>query len=68
LLDLGVLMRLAGILDGERMQLQLLADPMQKIVARLEQADPDDMSGAPGPGTGFIDRNVGDVFAVGIDA
>ena len=61
-------MRLAGILDGERMQVELLAHPMQKIVAQFEQTDPGDMPGTFGPGTDFIDRDVGDVLAIGIDA
>ncbi len=59
LLDLRLLMGLGGILDGQRMQLQLSLDALEQFVAGLEQADPDDMTRAGRPGAGLFDRNVG---------
>src|SRR6478752_2105762 len=68
LLDLGVLVRLAGILDGEIVQAKLRLHARQQLRAGLEQADPDDMAWAPRPLTGFVDRDLFDAAAVGIDA
>ena len=36
LFELGILMRLAGILDGERMKIELCLDPLEKLVFGLE--------------------------------
>src|SRR5258707_63451 len=58
LLELGLLMSLAGILDRKRVQIELLLNAIQKIGAGLEQADPNDMTGAVSPGTGLLDCNV----------
>ena len=45
LLDLGVLVRLAGVLDGEIVQAELRLHARQQLRAGLEQADPDHMTG-----------------------
>jgi hypothetical protein len=44
LLDLRMLVRLAGILDGEIVQAKLRLHARQQLGAGLEQADPDDMA------------------------
>jgi hypothetical protein len=58
LLDLGPLMRLAGILDGKVVQTELSLDLSQERVARLQKADPHHMVGPPRPlaGLGNGDR------------
>ncbi len=61
-------MRLAGILDGERMQVELRLHAAEQILARLEQADPYHVAGARHPGAGLIDGDVRHAFAVGVDA
>ena len=68
LLDLRVLVRLAGILDGKIMQAELCLHPRQQLGAGLEQADPDDMACLLRPPAGLVDRNLFDPAAVGIDA
>ena len=68
LLELGVLVGLAGVLDGERMQIELRLHPRQQLEARLVQADPDDVAKPPRPFAGVLDRDVGDAPAAGIDA
>ena len=66
LLDLRTLMRLAGILDGQLMQAELRLDPRQQLVARLEQADPDDVARLFRPLAGFVDGDVGNAPTAGI--
>jgi hypothetical protein len=44
LLDFRMLVRLAGILDGEIVQTKLRLHARQQFGAGLEQADPDDMA------------------------
>ena len=44
-------MGLGGILDGQRMQIELPLNPLQKIVTGLDQTDPDDMTGPLRPFT-----------------
>jgi hypothetical protein len=68
LLQLGVLMGLGGILDGQGMQIELPLHPLQKIVTGLEQADPDEMTGPFRPLTSLFDCDVGDFPAVGINS
>ena len=68
LFDLGLLMRLAGILDRKRMQIELLLDPLQQVRTGLVESDPDDVVGTFGPGAGLVDRNVGDALALHVDA
>ena len=68
MLDLGVLVRLAGVLDGELMQVELRLHAPQELVAGFEEADPDDMAGSLRPVAGLVDRDVGDALAAGIDA
>src|SRR5687768_10896484 len=67
-LQLGPLVRLAGILDRQRVQSELLLHLRELVVARLEQADPDDMAFAPRPFARFADRDLADAAAMGIDA
>jgi hypothetical protein len=68
LLQLRALMRLAGILDGERMQAELRLHAAEQILARLKQADPYHVAGAHYPGAGLVDGNVRHAFAIGVDA
>jgi hypothetical protein len=67
LLKLGMLMGLAGILDGQRMQIELLLRALQKLVAGFEQADPDDMTGPFRPIAGLLDCDIADLPAAGIN-
>ena len=57
---LGLLVRLAGILDRKRVQIELHLNTMQEIGIGFEQSDPDDMAGALRPSACFVDRNVSD--------
>ena len=59
LLELGPLMGLEGILDGEFMQAELPLDLPQKIQAGLVQADPDHVPGLARPVSRLLDGNVG---------
>ena len=68
LLQLGVLMGLGGILDGQGMQIELSLHPLQKIVTGLDQTDPDDMTGSFRPLTSLLDRDVGDSPTPGINS
>src|SRR6516165_3581576 len=68
LLKLRVLMRLGGILDGQRMQIELPLHPFQKTFTGLEQADPDDMIGPLRPLTSLFDQNVGNLPAAGVNS
>ena len=60
LLELGMLMRLAGILDGQVSADRTALHPLQKLVAGLEQADPDDMTGPLRPLARLFDRYICD--------
>ena len=68
LLDLRMLVRLAGILDGEIVQAELRLHARQQFGAGLEQADPDHVTRPPRPLAGLIDRDLLDPAAIGIDA
>ena len=48
-LQLGPLVGLAGILDGQGVEAELALDDAQLLFGRLQQADPDDMALASGP-------------------
>ena len=64
LLELGLLMSLAGILDRKRVQIELLLNAIQQIWAGLEQADPNDMTGAVSSSAGLLDGDVCDAPSV----
>jgi hypothetical protein len=49
-LELGALVRLGRVLQGQCVQTELLADDGQLAIVRLEQADPDEPLAALGPG------------------
>src|SRR5262245_60288427 len=68
LLDLGVLMCLAGILDGQIMQAELRLHALQEIGARLPQTDPHDVPWPLRPFACFLDGNIFDAAPAGIDA
>ena len=53
-------MGLAGILDGQRMKVELGLHASQQLGAGLEQADPDDMAVLLRPFAGFVDGDVCD--------
>jgi hypothetical protein len=67
-LDLGILMRLLGILDGERMQIELPLNPVQKLTAGLEEADPRDIARFLPPLAGLVHVDIGNTPALGINA
>ena len=68
LLDLGILVRLAGVLDGELMQVQLRLHASQQANRGLTQADPDDAAVLARPGAGLFDRDVAQAAALRVDA
>ena len=68
LLQLGVLMGLSGVFDGQRMKIELGLDAPQQRLAGFEQTDPDDMTVLPGPPAGVVDGNIGYAAAERIDA
>lgn len=68
LLKLGPLMRVGGVLDSERVQVELLLHAAQQRGLRLEQADPDDMVVLARPFAGFRHRDIGDAHPMDIDA
>src|SRR5262245_8596297 len=68
LLDLGMLMRLAGILDRQIMQGELCLYALQEIRARLPQSDPYDVAWPLRPFARFLDRNIFDAASAGIHA
>src|SRR5262249_6883227 len=68
LLDLGVLMSLGGILDGQIMQVELRLHALQQISARLQQADPHDMSWPLRPFARFLDGDIFDSTSAGVNA
>ena len=47
-LELGPLVGVEGVLDGQRVQAELLLDGRQLLLARLVQADPDEVAGLGG--------------------
>ncbi|MCY1552589.1 hypothetical protein D9M68_889960 [compost metagenome] len=55
LLELGALMGLAGILDGEVVQTELHLYAGEQFGAGFEQANPHHVAGALGPGAGLVD-------------
>ena len=68
LLDLGILVRLAGVLDGELVQVQLRLHATQQVERGLAQADPDDAAVLARPGAGLFDRDVAKPAALRVDA
>ena len=68
LLDLGMLVRLAGVFDGEGMQIELRLHPGQQVMTRFEQPDPNDMARPLRPCAGLFDGDVRHPLAVGVDA
>src|SRR5207244_2278725 len=68
LLDLGVLMRLAGILDCQIMQAELRLHALQEIGARLPQTNPHDVIWPLRPFARFLDGNIFDAAPAGINA
>ena len=68
LLQLGILVGVGGILNGQWMQIKLPLHPLQKIVTGLDQTDPDDMTGSFRPLTSLLDCDVGDFPAPGINS
>ena len=68
LLEFRILMRLAGILDRERMQVELRLHAPQQFVRGLEQADPHHVARPLRPGASLLDREVGDPLAAHIGA
>ena len=63
LLQLGMLVGVGGILNGQWMQIELPLHPLQKIGIRLHQTEPDDMTGSFRPLTSLLNCNVGDFLA-----
>jgi hypothetical protein len=68
LLKLGPLMGLAGVLDGERVQVELSLHLAEHLGAGLVQSDPDDVVGALHPRAGFRDAHIGHAAAIDIGA
>jgi hypothetical protein len=62
------LLALVGILDGQRMQIELPLHPLQKIVTWLDKPDPDDMARPFRPFTSLLDWDIGDFAAPGINS
>jgi hypothetical protein len=69
LLQLRMLVRLAGVLDGEGMEIELRLHPGQQVVVRFEQPDPDYVTRPFRPLAGVVDGDVRcHALAVGVDA
>ena len=68
LLDLGVLMSLAGILDCQIMQAELRLHALQEISVRLPQANPHDVPWPLRPFACFLDGDIFDAASAGINA
>ena len=68
LFNLRMLMGLAGILDCQIMQIELCLQALQDIRARLEQANPDDMTRPLRPFTRFLQSDIFDAASIGVDA
>ena len=68
LLQLGMLVCLAGVFDGEGMQIELRLHPGQQVIAWFEQTDPNHVARPFRPFAGLLDRNARDALAAGVDA
>ena len=68
LLHFRPLVRAAGVLDGQVMQAELVLHALQKIVGRLEQADPDHMARPARPFTSLLDGDIRDPASARIGA
>src|SRR5262245_43353274 len=68
LLDLGMLMRLAGILDRQIMQSELRLYALQEVGARFPQSDPHDVAWPLRPFARFLDGDIFDAASADIDA
>src|SRR5262249_39947427 len=68
LLDLGVLMRLAGILDGQIMQAELRLQALQEMGAGLPYTDPHDVPWPLRPFARFLNGNIFDAAPAGVNA
>ncbi len=68
LFDLGPLMGVIGVLDGEIVQVELLLHAGQERQIRFVQPDPDHVTGLAAPARRLIDGDIGDAPAVDIDA
>ena len=67
LLELGILMRLAGVLDRQRMQIELPLHAREQLERGLVEPDPHDMAGTRGEGAGCVDLDILEPLAAGID-
>lgn len=68
LLDLGPLMGVVGVLDGELVQIELLLHGAEERHVGFVQADPDHVSGLGPPARGLADGDIGNAAAVDIGA
>jgi len=68
LLELGPLMGLAGVLDGEWVQVELSLHLIQHLGAGFVQSDPDDVAGPLRPLTCLREADLGHAAAVHIGA
>ncbi len=68
LLQLRMLVGLAGVFDGEGVEIELCLHPRQQLIAWFEQTDPNDMARLFGPRAGFLDRDARHAPTVDIDA
>ena len=66
-LELRVVVRLAGVLDGEVVQAELRLNAAQQLVGGLVQPDPDDVPGLGGPLVRFLDPDIPDTAAAAVD-
>ncbi|MFK4506258.1 hypothetical protein ABIF81_001436 [Bradyrhizobium daqingense] len=66
LLDLGTLMGVVGVLDGEIVQVELLLHRAKQRHVGLVQADPDHMTGLGPPTRCLADGDIGDAPAIDI--
>ena len=68
LVELGTLVRLAGVLDREGVKVELNLDLPEHVQRRFEQPDPDHVIGLLGPCAGLVDRHVRDPPSMDIGA
>ena len=68
LLQLGMLVCLAGVFDGEGMQIELRLHPGQQIIAGSNRPIQTTWPGRFDQFAGLLDRYARDAFAAGIDA